>query len=116
MIMIFINIQILNNKVEVKNVEEDHYMKAGGVPGRIVFTWGLDRLDQSTNQYDSMYTPPCNLTGEGSDVYVLDSGLWYSHQQFSGRAVYPGCDPVDTLFGSNCSGLNCTGHGSHRGR
>ena len=106
-------IQILDNKIEVESVEEDHYMKAGELPDKIVSTWGVDRLDKSTNQYDTMYTPPCNLTGEGSDVYVLDSGLLYSHQEFSGRAVYPGCDPIDTLKGSNRSGLDCTGHGSH---
>lgn len=98
----------------VDTVEEDHYIAAGSSSKeRVVFTWGLDRLDQVSNKYNSVYTPPCNLTGEGTDVYVLDSGIWYPHNEFEGRAVYPGCDPIDKLSGTNRSGLDCTGHGSH---
>ncbi len=99
----------------VESIEEDHYIFGGSTSSsRVVSTWGLDRLDQSTSSYyDSKYTPPCGLTGQGTDVYVLDSGIWYSHNEFEGRAVYPGCDPIDQLSGTNRTGLDCTGHGSH---
>ena len=100
--------------VDVVKVEEDHYIHAGATTnGKVVFTWGLDRLDQTSDEYDSIYTPPCNLTGQGTDVYVLDSGIWYPHEEFDGRAVYAGCDPIDQLFSTNRSGLDCTGHGSY---
>ena len=92
------------------SVNEDHYMKAGSI-GDIVYSWGLDRLDGKP--YNSRYQRPCDLTGKGVDVYVLDSGIWYTHKEFEGRAMSPGCDPVDQLFGTNRSGLDCTGHGTH---
>ncbi len=104
--------QVLDNDM-VQQVDEDHYIHGASDRERVVFTWGLDRLDQTTNQYDSKYTAPCNLTGEGVDVYVLDSGIWYPHDEFDGKAVYVGCDPIDQLTGTNRSGLDCTGHGSH---
>lgn len=101
----------------VESVEEDHYVHAGSVPSapaRTVTSWGLDRIDQHTkNIYNSKYNPPCGLTGEGTDVYVLDSGISYTHNEFNGKAMYPGCDPIDQLAGTNQSGLDCTGHGSH---
>lgn len=96
-------------------VEEDHYFHAAASIDRerVAFAWGLDRLDEESNNQDKFYKPPCNLTGEGTDVYVLDSGIWYSHNEFEGNAVYPGCDPIDQLTNSNRSGLDCTGHGTH---
>ena len=104
--------QILENH-NVTAIEEDHYIHAASDYERAVSAWGLDRLDQTSEEYDSKYDPPCNLTGEGADVYVLDSGIWYPHNEFDGKAVYAGCDPIDQLTGSNRSGLDCTGHGSH---
>jgi subtilisin family serine protease len=113
--------QVIDNN-EVSMVIEDHYMKAGQTNStsasspslsRVVHTWGLDRLDQSTSTYNGIYQAPCGLSGKGVDVYVLDSGIWYSHEEFEGRAMSPGCDPVDQLFKTNRSGLDCTGHGTH---
>lgn len=98
-------------KDEVDFIEEDHKVSSGAT--RHASQWGLDRLDTNSIQLDHQYTPPCNLTGAGVDVFVLDSGIWYPHQSFGGRAVYAGCDPVDQLSKTNRSGLDCTGHGSH---
>ena len=81
--------------------------------GRLVPTWGVDRLDQDTPIINHRYTPPCNLTGAGVDVYVLDSGIKYSHSTFGGRALYPGCDPIDQIENTNRSGADCVGHGTH---
>lgn len=108
--------QVTNNP-NVELVEQDHYIKAGEIDNvntRFVTPWGVDRLDQTDTGYDFQYTPPCNLTGNGVDVYLLDSGILYSHTEFSGRAVYPGCDPIDQLFGDTPrNGSDCTGHGTH---
>ena len=95
-------------------VEQDHYIKAGETDFRIVSPWGVDRLDQEDTVYDNRYAAPCNLTGNGVDVYVLDSGILYSHTEFTGRAVYPGCDPIDQVFNNAPrNGSDCTGHGTH---
>ena len=53
------------------------------------------------------------LTGKGIDVYVLDSGIHYEHEEFNGRALYPGCDPIDRLYGQSQAGRDCEGHGTH---
>ena len=100
----------------MESVVEDHYIKAGSSDNgnsRTVHTWGLDRLDQTDNKYNGQYATPCGLSGKGVDVYVLDSGVLYTHEEFGGRAVYPGCDPIDQLFNTSRSGLDCTGHGTH---
>lgn len=101
---------------------------AGSDPRRVYYTWGLDRIDQLSNHLDTYYQPPCNLTGEGVDVYVLDTGIHFSHEQFEGRAHHPGCDPADmesqarqefrglSLVGNNgenMTGWDCVGHGTH---
>ena len=74
--------------------------------------WHLDRLDQESLPLDKTYTVN-NLTGENIDVYILDSGIHYEHADFNGRALYPGCDPIDKLHHQNQTGRNCEGHGTH---
>ena len=116
---------LILNTVEL--VEEDTIVRAGSSPRRVFYAWGLDRLDQLNNNLDSYYRAPCNLTGAGVDVYVLDTGIHFSHNQFGGRAPHPGCDPADIesqsfwQFGGlqlrkqaeNMSGWDCVGHGTH---
>ena len=96
----------------VESVEEDQYTEEDGVafPGgiRLTSNWGLDVLDQTIN---NLYKPPCELTGKGVDVYVLDTGVNYNH--FGDKAVYPGCDIVDQVNGESMLGDDCTGHGTH---
>lgn len=70
-------------------------------------------MDQKDTQYNANYTTPCGLTGKGVDVYVLDSGIMFNHLEFQGRALNPGCDPIDSITKTNKSGWDCTGHGSH---
>lgn len=103
----------------VQFIEEDTYVHSGqlhsSAPGkRAVTSWGLDRLDQTTNAYDSFYHAPCGLTGKGVDVYVIDSGIRYDHTQFQGRAIYAGCDIVDETSSSATlyHGNDCFGHGT----
>ena len=74
--------------------------------------WHLDRLDQESLPLDKTFTVN-NLTGENVDVYILDSGIHYEHADFNGRALYPGCDPIDKLYHQNQAGRDCEGHGTH---
>ena len=110
----------------VEFVEQDKKVLAGSDPRRVIYAWGLDRIDQPTNHLDTYFQAPCNLTGEGVDVYVMDTGIHFSHDQFGGRVLYPGCDPADVesqalyqfqeLTGTrpvNRTGWDCVGHGSH---
>lgn len=49
-------------------------------------TWGLDRVDQRNLPLDGQYTYP-DSAGAGVNVYILDTGLRATHQEFSGRVI-----------------------------
>ena len=76
----------------------------GGYNGDI---WYQDRIDQLPNE------------GEGVDVYILDTGIRFDHQEFEYRAKYGGYDPVDNYeYGLGVEdyvpmhGADCHGHGT----
>lgn len=100
-------------------VEEDSYIQAtrlgdfNSTNSRATGNWGIDRMDTKTNQYDGHYTAPCGLTGQGVDVYVIDSGIYYEHVQFGGRANFSGCDSLDVISNTTFGrGRDCDGHGT----
>jgi subtilisin family serine protease len=69
-------------------------------------SWGLDRIDQADLPLDTSYTYP--NAGEGVTAYIIDTGIWASTGDFSGRtgtgfsAILPGLQ-----------GFDCNGHGTH---
>ena len=69
--------------------------------------WGLDRIDQQSSQLDDEFKYE-GATGEGVTVYVIDSGIRISHNEFGGRASY-GYDFVD----NDGTAQDCNGHGTH---
>ena len=94
-------------------IEEEGY----AVGEQIDLEWHLDRLDQVGSHLDSAYRPIGD--GEGVDVYILDSGINYDHEEFEYRAKYTGIDPTDeynVLLANNATpllGRDCHGHGTH---
>lgn len=68
--------------------------------------WHLDRIDkQRDEKLDGIYV----YTNDGSDVdvYVLDTGIRASHEQFQGRAHF-----LYNAVGDNIN-ADCNGHGTH---
>merc|ERR550532_3944044 len=82
----------------IPEIEEDAGVQAA--------TWGLNRISADTR----------TSTGVGATIYVQDTGVRVSHQEFSGRAL----PALDVTSGSavECGGdLSCAGdrqgHGTH---
>ena len=67
--------------------------------------WHVDRIDQRQRTLNGQYNPP--FTGKGVDIYVMDSGIRYTHSVFEGRAYFGGYD-----YDSG-QGRDCNGHGTH---
>lgn len=70
--------------------------------------WGNDRLDQKTLPLNSTYTYADGQDGAGVRAYIVDTGVYSSASELSGR-VLTGYDAV-TAGGS---ASDCHGHGTH---
>jgi subtilisin family serine protease len=86
----------------VATVEADTTVKTAVAPP----SWGLDRIDQADLPLDGSYTQP--VSASAVTVYVIDSGVRITHQDFGGRATH-GYDFVDNDPVAD-DGL---GHGTH---
>ncbi|MSY38944.1 MAG: S8 family serine peptidase, partial [Actinobacteria bacterium] len=69
-------------------------------------TWGLDRIDQLTANLDGLFTPAG--TGSGVVAYVVDTGIYAAHSDFTGR-ISSGYTAISDGNGTN----DCNGHGTH---
>ncbi|QCD58334.1 S8 family peptidase [Streptomyces hawaiiensis] len=70
-------------------------------------SWGLDRVDQPKPPLDRSYTWP-RSAGAGVTVYVIDTGVRTTHEDFGGRAGH-GWDFV----GDDRVAADANGHGTH---
>ena len=92
------------SKEEMEEADNQHH-HSSKIP------WNLDRLDQHGPKLDNHFKPEGD--GHLASIYVIDTGIHYTHVQFEGRAHYSGFDAIDKLTGSNRKGTDCHGHGTH---
>eukprot|EP00239_Pterosperma_sp_CCMP1384_P007828 CAMPEP_0197856054 /NCGR_PEP_ID=MMETSP1438-20131217/27798_1 /TAXON_ID=1461541 /ORGANISM="Pterosperma sp., Strain CCMP1384" /LENGTH=457 /DNA_ID=CAMNT_0043471379 /DNA_START=69 /DNA_END=1439 /DNA_ORIENTATION=+ len=86
-------------------------------------TWGIDRIDQADLPLDNTYGPPDCMCGEGTHIWVLDTGIKITHNEFTGRMgvgksfIYdtPSCACTGPDDPSHCPDQDCdvNGHGTH---
>jgi serine protease len=97
----------LSRDPRVAYVAEDGVVEVSSVQNPAP-SWGLDRIDQRASELDTEYAYYAD--GTGVDLYIIDSGIQSTHQDFGGR--------VDTVnaFSTVNDGLgteDCHGHGTH---
>ena len=73
-----------------------------------VGSWGIDRIDQESLPLSGSFSP--SHTGAGVNVYIIDTGIYATHNEFSGRASY-GADYVNegVDYDLNGHGTHCAG-------
>ena len=96
--------EALRADASVMSVEQDQTMHVNTTQTNP--TWGIDRVDQRNLPLSNSYT--YGLSGTGVTVYIIDTGINYTHNEFGGRAI-KGIDEV-TPGGT---AADCYGHGSH---
>lgn len=100
-------VRLLQSDERIKSVDKDfesHITAAGPIPGNISYTgeslspatfeWGLSRISHRDNQINKT----CLVNCEGRNyphlkskhqtvIYIVDTGVRVSHEQFGGRAI-----------------------------
>jgi aqualysin 1 len=98
--VLLIEEDVMDYLPEPEELDEPYAIEQGSA------TWGLDRIDQRDLPLNSLYTYAA--TGAGVNVYIIDSGIRFTHNQFGGRAI----NAVD-FVNDGQDGVDCSGHGSH---
>ena len=94
--------EALSRNERVQYVEEDSVVTVSSTQPNA--GWNLDRIDQRNLPLDTNYS--YTQTGAGAHVYVIDTGIRITHQEFGGRA--------NVVFDAiNDGNLDCNGHGTH---
>jgi len=88
----------------IKYIEPNQYV-------HVDETWGLDRVDQRFLPLDNAnFASAGDYAGNGSGAhaYIIDTGVWLTHNEFTGRTG-DGYDFVD----NDADPTDCNGHGTH---
>lgn len=88
----------------VLSVEEDRLMTLSSTEASA--PWHLDRVDQRGLPLDGAYSYA--QTASNVNIYIIDTGIRYTHVEFGGRA-----DAVYDNVGDGWNGNDCNGHGTH---
>ncbi|WP_258803550.1 S8 family peptidase [Pseudarthrobacter sp. NS4] len=94
-------IETLGKSADVTSIELDTRVSISGATS----IWGIDRIDQRSGR-DGLFS--LGDEGAGVNVYVVDSGLNFSHTDFAGRVPTSWWGIHDGRAANDCAG-----HGTH---
>lgn len=97
------NLAKLQADRRVKYVQQDSVVRASATQSGAV--WGLDRIDQRSLPLNGSYV--YDTAASNVKVYIIDTGIRITHQEFGGRAIW---GTNQTGDGNN---TDCGGHGTH---
>jgi subtilisin family serine protease len=101
----------LSRHPSVAYVEPDRYGQLAGTQPNPP-NWGLDRIDQVDLPLDNSYT--YGNDASGIDIYILDTGVRSTHNDFGGRVQFvPNGSNGDFVGDGHGSAEDCHGHGTH---
>lgn len=100
------NVQSVVQDEEAYPVQDEAF--PGTLQGGAV--WGLDRTDQLSLPLNGLYQ--YTTRGLGVRVYILDTGIRTSHNEFDGAAVNRAVDGYD-FIDNDAVAQDCNGHGTH---
>ena len=98
-------VEALRKDPRIAYIEQDQTMSINTTT-QLGATWGIDRIDQRTLPLSNTYV--YDADGTGVTVYIIDTGINFTHSEYNGRA-FTGIDEV-TPGGT---AADCNGHGSH---
>lgn len=103
----------LSRDVRISSVRKDEVVQFTAPSTPVTRTvsdsglWGLDRIDQRNITRDNSITTPGDDGNPEVYVFVVDSGINMTHEEFTGRIA-------DTAYLESLGGVNdCNGHGTH---
>jgi subtilisin family serine protease len=101
-------VEALRHNPNVAYVEQDGTVElfGGGTQPAPPAPWGLDRVDQRALPLSASYT--WGTSGTGVHVYIIDTGIRTTHQDFGGRASWA----FSSVKGKDAD-IDCHGHGTH---
>jgi len=97
----------VRNNPLVDYVETDQVMKIAACSAKVsVVSWGLTRIAQEQQDLNGQYHYP-TTAGKGVTVYVIDTGVYVDHSDFTGRAKF------GFKAENGWSNTDANGHGTH---
>ncbi|MDK2979838.1 MAG: large repetitive protein [Chloroflexota bacterium] len=103
----YIMASYLSNANFEKDIELVHEDKVSANAVSYVVPWELDRIDQASSKLDGRYYYP-DSAGQGVHVYVIDTGVYLTHEDFEGRIG----NGYDFIGDDDEPNDPCVGHGT----